>query len=289
MSRNLKRTEALVAAAAAHARRLLALAAARLDPWAGRLAGLVLGLVGGWYGAAAGFLLGFMVDSLRSGRRLRRYWRDPDSPRPPEGLPGLAALAALASSPSWPGPAVPAERRAVLLEATRKKALCGAGFAPAPGEVLGLERQLSRLSEAAAAEESLPYESLARDLALRGGPEAQAILAAFAYGLAAAQAGAPGPEAAVLDHEAEAVIVEALVNAGCPAELIAQERSLAFPGYRDPWELLGISRDTELEDVKRAWRRKSRRSHPDVAGEAGADEFRALKSAYEYLKSRRPS
>lgn len=266
-------------AAVSRGRRFLSRAAASLDPWAGRIAGLVLGLVGSWYGAAAGFLLGFMVDSLRSGRRLRRYWRDPDSPHPPEGLPGMAAVAALACSPAWPCSATPSERRAVLLAAAGRLALRGIGGTPALGDFHALERQMARLSDAAASEESLPYESLARDLALRGGMEAHAVLAAFAYGLVSAKA-------ETLAHEAEAVIVEALADAGCSAGLIAAERSRAFPDYRDPWELLGVGREAGLDDVKRAWRRKSRRAHPDVAGEAGAGEFRNLKSAYEYLKGR---
>jgi len=255
-------------------RRFLALTASRLDPWAGRIAGLVLGLVGSWYGAAAGFLIGLMVDSARSGRKLRLYLRNPDSPRPEEGLPGLAAAAALASSPALPGPGSLDERRALLLAALRDTVR----GASAAGAAI-LERQAQRLFEAAAAEEGLPFEGLCRDLATRGGRDAQALLAAFAYGLAAAPSRG-------LDHEAELAIVNFLADSGCPAGLIAEARGRAFPGYRDPWDLLGVGRGAGPDEIKRAFRRKSRASHPDLAGADRAEEFRALKSAYEYLKER---
>jgi len=255
-------------------RRFLALAVSRLDPWAGRITGLVLGLVGSWYGAAAGFLLGFMVDSLRSGRRLRLYLRNPDSPRPEEALPGMAAAAALALSPALPGPRGADERRGPLLDALRETihgaSAAGSAFA---------ERQGLRLFEAAAAEEELPFEGLARDLSTRGGAEAQALFAAFAYGLVASRS-------RDLDHDAELAIVKILADSGCSAGVIAEARGRCFPGYRDPWELLGIGRDAGPDEIKRAWRRKSRAYHPDLAGAGMAEDFRALKSAYEYLKER---
>ena len=255
--------------------RFLALTASRLDPWAGRIAGLVLGLVGSWYGAAAGFLIGLMVDSARSGRKLRLYLRDPEASRPEEGLPGLAAAAALALSPSLPGPPAGAdERRRILLAALRETVQGGS----AAGTAI-LERQAQRLFDAAAAEDGLPFEGLCRDLATRGGRDAQALLAACAYGLAAS----PSRE---LDHEAELAIVKVLADSGCPSGLIAEARSRAFPAYRDPWDLLGVGRGAEPEEIKRAWRRKSRASHPDLAGAGRAEEFRALKSAYDYLKAR---
>jgi hypothetical protein len=272
MSPNPKATE--VGAGADRLRRFLTLAVSRLDPWAGRLAGLVLGLVGSWYGAAAGFLLGLMVDSVRSGRRLRLFLRKPDSPRPAEAFPGLAAATALALSPALPGPAGADERRTVLLAALRETR----SGAPAASPAL-LERQLVRLFEAAAAEEGLPFEGLARDLATRGGNEAQALFAAYAYGLSASRS-------RDLDHDAELAIVKVLADSGCSAGVIEKARSRSFPGYRDPWDLLGVGRDAGPDEIKRAWRKKSRASHPDLAGAGMAGDFRALKSAYEYLKER---
>lgn len=255
-------------------RRSLAFVLTRLDPWAGRIAGLLLGLVGSWFGAAAGFLIGLMVDSLRSGRRLRLYLRNPDSPRPEEGFPGLAAVAALSLSPALPGPGGRDARRGILLAAVRETLRGGSSSTTAI-----LERQAQRLFEAAAAEEGLPVEGLARDLATRGGQAAQTLLAAYAYGLEASL----GRD---LDHEAELAIVKVLADSGCPAGLIAEARGRSFPGYRDPWDLLGVGREAGPDEIKRAWRRKSRASHPDLAGAGKAEDFRVLKSAYEYLKER---
>jgi hypothetical protein len=289
MSRNRTGTEEEGASGPSRVRRLFSVLATRLDPWAGRIIGPVIGLVGSWYGAAAGFLLGAMVDAARGSRRLRRYFHDPDARLPEEGVPGMAAVAALAFSPAWPGPQVKEERRTIILRVAHAAFGSGAGFsgdapasAPAglPGSMQGLflERQMTHLVEAALVEEGLPFDSLSRDLAMRGGPAAQALLAAYAYAL-------PASQSRDLEHGAEAAILAALADSGCPAGTIAEARSRAFPDYHDPWELLGVGPDAGLDELKRAWRKKSRRYHPDLAGDAGAESFRALKAAYEFLKA----
>ena len=266
---------------------------ARLDPWAGRIVGALLGCAAGWYGAAAGFLLGVMVDSARRDRRLLRHFRDPGTVALEGSLPGMADVAALAFLPSWPGPSGAEERRQLLLVSAREVLRREAAPAVpvrardrASGtlqDILG-KRHIAFLAEAssvAMAEVGLPFDSLARDLALKGGPVALALLPAYAYGLCAS-AGTG------LSHEAEAVIVSALADSGCPASLVAAARQRAFPGYQDPWELLGVPREAGLGEIKRAWRRMSRSYHPDLAGEVGAGDFRNLRSAYEFLKARQP-
>lgn len=53
---------------------------------------------------------------------------------------------------------------------------------------------------------------------------------------------------------------------------------------RDYYETLGVSRDADKEDIKRAYRRLARKYHPDVNKENGAEErFKEINRAYEVL------
>jgi molecular chaperone DnaJ len=53
---------------------------------------------------------------------------------------------------------------------------------------------------------------------------------------------------------------------------------------RDYYEILGISRDVDKEEIKRAYRRLARKYHPDINKEPGAEErFKEINRAYEVL------
>jgi len=53
---------------------------------------------------------------------------------------------------------------------------------------------------------------------------------------------------------------------------------------RDYYDILGVSRDIDQEDLKRAYRRLARKYHPDVNKESGAEErFKEINRAYEVL------
>jgi len=53
---------------------------------------------------------------------------------------------------------------------------------------------------------------------------------------------------------------------------------------RDYYEVLGVSRDSSQEDIKRAYRQLARKYHPDVSTEPDAEErFKEVNAAYEVL------
>ena len=55
--------------------------------------------------------------------------------------------------------------------------------------------------------------------------------------------------------------------------------------FRDYYEVMGVSRDATIDDIKRAYRKLARKYHPDVSKEPDAEErFKELGEAYEVLK-----
>lgn len=59
----------------------------------------------------------------------------------------------------------------------------------------------------------------------------------------------------------------------------------------DAHELLGVGRDADADEIKRAYRARAKKLHPDMnAGdEAAAERFRAVTAAYNLLSGRRRS
>jgi molecular chaperone DnaJ len=55
---------------------------------------------------------------------------------------------------------------------------------------------------------------------------------------------------------------------------------------RDPYEVLGVPRDADLEAIKRAYRQQAMRYHPDRnPGDASAEErFKEVSEAYALLR-----
>src|SRR5476651_2423873 len=55
--------------------------------------------------------------------------------------------------------------------------------------------------------------------------------------------------------------------------------------YRDYYEILGVTRGADAEEVKRAYRKQARKYHPDVSKERNAEEkFKEVQEAYEVLR-----
>jgi molecular chaperone DnaJ len=55
-------------------------------------------------------------------------------------------------------------------------------------------------------------------------------------------------------------------------------------GTTDYYEILGVARDASESDIKKAFRRRARETHPDVNGSADAEaQFKAVNEAYDVL------
>ena len=55
--------------------------------------------------------------------------------------------------------------------------------------------------------------------------------------------------------------------------------------YRDYYEILGLTRAADADEIKRAYRKLARKFHPDVSKEKNAEEkFKEVQEAYEVLR-----
>lgn len=237
------------------------------------VAGAAAGLLIGWFGFAAGLIIGAMLDAARLEARTRAlvsaFLSRPDGDGPPEPAEGYAAAACLALRSEWPGLPDREERRA-LFERVSAQALPTTTRA---------RREAERIVEVAARSALPDLPGLARRLATSNAEAARAILADWAFALAAI--GSAG-----LEQGDELALRAALGDCGLGSREILAARLKAFPGERDPWTVMGLSPGAPPSEAKRAYRRLSRLFHPDAAPGDDGEKFRELQAAYVELCSR---
>ena len=73
--------------------------------------------------------------------------------------------------------------------------------------------------------------------------------------------------------------------------MIKQERINTM--YRDPYEILGVTKDASEEDIKRAYRELAKKYHPDNYTDPNmaalaSEKMQEINEAYEYIKNKGP-
>lgn len=54
-------------------------------------------------------------------------------------------------------------------------------------------------------------------------------------------------------------------------------------GDDDPWSILGISKTSTIEEIKKAYRKRSMETHPDLNPGIDQSKFEKIQAAYEQL------
>ena len=55
--------------------------------------------------------------------------------------------------------------------------------------------------------------------------------------------------------------------------------------FKDYYDILGVARDASADEIKRSFRKKARKYHPDIDDSADAEaKFKDVNEAYEVLK-----
>ena len=71
--------------------------------------------------------------------------------------------------------------------------------------------------------------------------------------------------------------------AGAFKERFSPEEIETYLGDRDPWAILGIEPGAPPAEIKAAYRRRAKQTHPDVNPGKDDREFKAVQAAYETL------
>jgi len=233
----------------------------------GALAGTALA---GFYGAPAGAVLGIMgAEIFRTQRfksELAAYLTDPGAAPAPidEPEPGAALLAGIA--------AMEARRLGAPPEAAVQ--MVRAMESVPPRHATWISRGLAAAYSANEASYSFALMAAAFDA------RAARVLRPAAAELFFALLRITREQLAPEEELATSARLAAL---GAGESVVRLERKRFFPDYRDPWDILGIPPESGKDEIRKAWRRLSRRYHPDGPG-GDAERFREAREAYDRVR-----
>jgi DnaJ-domain-containing protein 1 len=251
----------------------------RRAAWQGKAIGLVVGLVAGWYGLIVGFIVGYLTDELlkqgRSDRALIRYLEAPGPVPFEEPAPGVAAFCALATLIA----ASVSERRVLRASSASEGIGIADRIARSAAEAFGLERKTLPTLESFVRVASLRLDRLNPDLLAeslvsrrRRSCDADALVSSLAE--FASSRGASDLVARI----------RTVVGPSRTGNGAAAGASTALAG-EDPWELLGVSKGSSIDEVKTAFRRLAVDVHPDSAGSTDEEEKRKASEAFMRLEA----
>jgi len=283
-----------------------------------RVAGLALGsgigfIAGRWYGAIVGALLSLLVAEVLlreiDHKALRDFFRDPENAHMPStgsrSVPGVAALIGFAMTfhpESFWGNEASVHASESVGEAARgirpeeRMIAVDAVIAAAEGLESGSRGPAARFARRAA-EYALKYAAagsaerfLRRYVAELGGLRADdsAPVVRVALALLIMSPARNGPGAVEL-------LEATFERAGLPRDTVRGTLSGSLGGRISAWDVLGLSPGAGAEEIKKAFRAASLRSHPDallnreIRTDAGNEEdFRLAKEACDLLLSITP-
>lgn len=223
--------------------------------------GLIVGVCGEWFGAIVGLGIGWMIDAIlsqnRTDRAILSYLENPGPSSFTEAIPGSAAFCALS--------ALVAENPDGPLTAASVARTAAAVFGVAESEHAEFET-FARI--AAARTDSLNPDLLAESLIARRNS------IAHDEPIREAMRGALESLAASPSAKETVERVSRLLTPSRPRKGNKKES--------DPYRILGIGRDSTVEEAKAVYRRLAAQFHPDAT--AGLDETQRQSAAEAFIR-----
>lgn len=241
--------------------------------YVGVLIGALIGLVGGLglFGVVLGGVIGFLVDELRSRqqdwRAVDRFYRSGD-PESMDGrtvwLAGVTALAGSVLAAGRPGRSIPRVGRALI----RRRVVDTFDLPNFEGELL--EHMVDRffLTDRPAVEGVC---GALKDVIPDAASREVVVLALYRV--------APGVGERISDDQ------DALIRSFARLLELSEERfnvlrRASVPSDDEAYRILGVSEETDTEEIRRVYRRLAAQFHPDAGSELDGEQLRQTEEAF---------